>query len=199
MAALHHVLLVDHHVVAQVIEAELVVGAVGHVGGVGFLAVGGFHAVDHQAHGQAQETVDLAHPFAVAAGQVIVDGDYVHTVAGQGVQIHRHGGHQRLAFTGLHLGDAGAVQHDAADDLHRVGLHADHAPVGLAADGKRFRQQIVQRLAFGQPVLEFAGLGLELLVGQLLHLRLQRQHLVRQGADALQLFIGKGPEQFFKK
>ena len=37
MAALHHVGLVDDHVVAQVVKAELVVRAVGDVGLVGFL------------------------------------------------------------------------------------------------------------------------------------------------------------------
>ena len=152
----------------------------------------------HQAHGQAQEAVDFAHPLAVATGQVVVDGDYMHAAAGQRVQIYRHGGHQRLAFTGLHLGDAGAVQHDAADDLDRVGFQAQHAPVRFPADGEGFRQQVVQRFALGEPVLELGGLGLQLFVGQLLHLRLQRQHLVRQRADALQFLIRKGSEQFFK-
>jgi len=40
VAALGFVLQAQGHVVAQVIEAELVVGAVGNVGGVGFLAAG---------------------------------------------------------------------------------------------------------------------------------------------------------------
>ena len=117
-------------------------------------------------------TVDLAHPLRVAAGQVIVDGDDVDAFAGQGVQVGRHGGNQRLAFTGLHLGDAGAVQHDAADDLHGVGLHAQHAPVSLTAYGERLGQQVVEGLTLGKALFELGGLGLQFLVGQLGHLRL---------------------------
>ena len=78
-------LLVDGHVVPQVVEAELVVGAVGDVGGIGGLALGrADHAVDDQAHRQAQEAVDLAHPLAVALGQVVVDGDDVDALARSG-------------------------------------------------------------------------------------------------------------------
>ena len=179
MAALYHVGLVDHHVVPQVVKAELVVGAVSNVGVVGLFAVGGGHTVDHQTHGQAQETVHLAHPFAVTAGQVIVDGDHMDTLAGQSIEVDGHGGHQRLAFTGLHLGNAGAVKHNAADDLYGIGFKTQHTPVRFPTDSKGLGQQIVQRFTLGQPVFEFGGFGLQLLIGQLLHLRLQRQHFVR--------------------
>ena len=199
VAALDHVCLVDDHVVAQVVEAKLVVRAVGDVGLVGLLAVDGLHTVDDQTNSQPQETVDLAHPLRVAAGQVIVDGDNVDAFTGQGVQVGRHGGNQRLAFTSLHLGDAGAVQHNTADDLHRIGLHAQHAPVGLTADGERLRQDIVQRLALGQALFEFGGLGLQFLIGQLSHFRLQGKDFVLDGIDALKFLVRERAEQFFKK
>ena len=38
--------------------------------------------------------------------------------------MRRKGGHQGLAFAGLHLGDAALMEDDAADELHPVGLHA---------------------------------------------------------------------------
>ena len=199
VAALHHIGLVDHHVVAQIVKAELVVRAVGDIGLIGLLAVTGLHAVDNQTDRQPQEAVDLAHPLGVAAGQIVVDGDNVHTLAGQGVQVGGHRGHQRLAFTGLHLSNAGAVQHNAADNLHRVGLHAQHTPVGLAADGKGLRQQVIQRLALGKALLELGGLGLQLLIRQLAHLRLKGKDLVLDRVDALELLVGEGAKQFFKK
>ena len=199
VAALHHVGLVNDHVIAQVIKPELIVGAVGDISSVGGLTVVGLNAVHHQADGQAQEAVDFAHPLTIAASQVIVDGDNMHAFAGQGVEVNGHGGHQGLAFTGLHLSDAGAVQHNAADDLHGVGLHAQHTPVSLTADGKSFGQQVVQRFAFFQARLELGRLGLQLLVGQLLHLRLQGQDLVLQRVDALQFLVREGTKQFFKK
>ena len=85
VAPLHELGLVDGHVVPEVVEAELVVGAVGDVGVVGGLLAGGVDAVDDQAHGEAHPPVDLAHPVAVALGQVVVDGDDVDPLAGQGV------------------------------------------------------------------------------------------------------------------
>ena len=78
VAALHHLLLVGDHVVAQVIEAELVVGAVGDIGGIGGLALLRRDAVHDEPDGEAQKPVHLAHPFAVALGEVIVHGDNVH-------------------------------------------------------------------------------------------------------------------------
>ena len=73
MPALHAILDAELHVVAQVVEAEFVVGAVGDVGAVGVLALLVVQVVHDHAHAQAQELVEAAHPFRVALGQVIVD------------------------------------------------------------------------------------------------------------------------------
>ena len=105
MAALHHLGARIFHVVAQVVEAEFVIGAVGDVGGVGGLALGIGQAMDDDAVAQAEEIVDLAHPGGVAAGQVVVDGDDVDALAGQGIEIDGERRHQGLAFTGAHFGD----------------------------------------------------------------------------------------------
>ena len=67
VAALDHVLHRVLHVVAQIVEAELVVGAVGDVAGVGALALLVVDAVDDVADGEAEEAIDLAHPLGVAA------------------------------------------------------------------------------------------------------------------------------------
>ena len=76
VAALHHVGLVGHHVVAQVVKAELIVGAVGDIGIVGGPAGVAVHALYDQANGQPQPAVELAHPLAVALGQVVVHGHH---------------------------------------------------------------------------------------------------------------------------
>ena len=114
MAPLDKLGLVDGHVVAQVVEAQLIVGAVGDVGCVGLPPLGALHAGDNQAHRQAHVPVDLAHPLGVTLGQVLVDGDHMDTLAGEGVQVAGQDGHQGFAFTGFHLGDAALVQHNAA-------------------------------------------------------------------------------------
>ena len=77
------------HVVAQVVEAELVVGAVGDVGGVSHPPLVGRHLREDHADVQAQEAVHPAHPLAVPFGQIVVDGDDVHALAGHAVEVGR--------------------------------------------------------------------------------------------------------------
>ena len=62
MSALDHFLFINRHIVAQVVEAQLVVGAVGDVRGIGGAPLGRGEVVDNQTHRKPQEAVDLAHP-----------------------------------------------------------------------------------------------------------------------------------------
>ena len=137
MAALHHLLLVDGHVVAQVVEAHLVVRAVGDVGGVGGLTLLVREPVHDEADGETEGVIDLAHPLAVARGEVVVHGDDVHALARERVEVGRQNGDERFALAGLHLGDAALMEHDAADELHAERAHAEDAVAHLARDGKR--------------------------------------------------------------
>ena len=52
------------------------------------------------------------------------------------VEVGGQRGDEGLALAGLHLGDAALVQHDAADELHVVVPHVQHAAPGLAHDGE---------------------------------------------------------------
>ncbi len=97
------------HVVAKVVEAKLVVGAVGDVAAIGQLLLVVGLAVDDGADGHAQELIDSTHPLRVAKGQVVIDGDKVRALALQRVEVQRAGRHQRLAFAGLHLGNRAAI------------------------------------------------------------------------------------------
>ena len=78
VAALHHLGRAHLHVVAQVVEAQLVVGAVGDVAGVLRAPLVVVELVHDAADAEAQELVDAAHPLGVALGEVVVDGDDVH-------------------------------------------------------------------------------------------------------------------------
>ena len=172
-------------VVPEVVEAELVVGAVGDVGLVGPVLVGAHDPVDHQTHGEAHEAVDLAHPLGVTLGQVVVHRDDMDAAAGEGVQIGGEGGHQRLAFAGLHLGNAALVEDNAADELHTVGLHTQHTPGGLPAGSEGLGQQVVQALPVLVAVLEFLRLGLELFVRQGRIRSVQGFDFIDDGGDRL--------------
>ena len=126
VAALDEFFGVAAHVVAEVVEAELVVGAVGDVGVVGCFALVavGLMLVD-AIDGEAVELEEHAHPLGVALGEVVVDGDDVDALAGQCVEIDGEGGDEGFTLAGGHLGDFAAVEHDAADELDVV---VDHVP-----------------------------------------------------------------------
>ena len=132
-AALDAVLEGVGHVVAQVVEAELVVGRVGDVGSVGLAALVGRHVGQDHADGQAEELVHPAHPLGVVLREVVVDRDDVDALAGERVEVRRERGDQGLALTGLHLGDVAEVQRRAAHDLDVEVALAEH-PLGRLAD-----------------------------------------------------------------
>ncbi len=172
--ALDHVFQAILHVVAQIIEAEFIVGAVGDVAVVSLLALLIVDAVDDHAGGQAEEAVDLAHPLGVALGQVVVHRDHMNASPRERVEIDSQRCDQRLAFAGLHFGDLAFVQDHAADELHVEVPLTDGALGALAHGGKRRHQDIVERLAFGQFLLEGSGARAQFVVAELEHLGLER-------------------------
>ena len=182
------------HVVAEVIEPEFVVGAVGDVGGVAVAALAIVQIVHDDADAQPQGLVDPAHPFRVALGQIIVDRDHVHAEPGERVQINRKRRHQRLAFAGLHFGDFAAVQHDAADQLDVEMPHVENAAAGFAHGGERRNQNIVERGALRDLLLEGDGLRGQFLIGELLHARLHVVDGRDQRAHRLDVALVLGAE-----
>ena len=62
VAALDHVLRLHGHVVAQVVEAELVVGSVGDVGRISRATLCRSHIGLDEPHLETEEAVDRAHP-----------------------------------------------------------------------------------------------------------------------------------------
>ena len=191
MTALHHVLLIDHHVVAQIVKAHLVVRAVGHVAGISRLALFLRQIMHDHAHSHAEEAENAAHVFALELSQIVVDGDDMHALARERVEIRRHGRRQGLALAGLHLGDAALMEHDAAEHLHAELALARHAAGRFAHDGIRFRQQVVQRFAVFEPLTEFDGLAAQLLVGQRLVRFFKRIDLIDNFVQAFDLPGGR--------
>ena len=179
LLALDPLVELDDHVVAQVVEAEFVVGAVGDVGGVRLLARDRAQVEeplvrrrevrleqerrvvrDHpQAH--AQEVEDRAHPLRVAPGQVVVGGDDVDAAAGQRVEDRGQGRQEGLALAGPHLGDLALVEDGAADELDVVQAHPERPLHGLAAHREDLGQRVVQRLV-DPLVLALAAIALQL-------------------------------------
>ena len=124
---LHQVVRRERHVVAQVVETELVVRPERNIGHISLAARFriGLMSVD-AIHRQSVELIQRPHPFGVAARQVIVDGHHVHALPSQRVQEHGQRRHQRLTFAGRHFGDISFMQHDAAEKLAIVMHHIPH-------------------------------------------------------------------------
>jgi hypothetical protein len=176
--SLHQVVQRVRHVVAQVVEAELVVGAVGDVGVVGRPPLVGCHLRQNDADVQPEEPVHATHPLRVAFCQVVVDRDDVHAFAGERVEVRRQHRGQRLTLTGLHLGDVAEVQRGAAHHLDVEMALVKHAPGRFTGHRERLGQQVVEILAVLYPLAELVGLGPQLGVGELLD-------VVGQGVDVV--------------
>ena len=88
-------------------------------------------------------------------------------LAAERVEVAGQGGHQRLAFAGLHFGDLAVVQHHAADQLHVEMAHVEEAAAGLADHGEGFDEQVVEGGALGDSLFELDGLGGEVDIRQL--------------------------------
>ena len=176
VATLHLTLEVGDHVVAEVVEAEFVVSAVGDVGVVDVLAGGRNEVAEggvievrfwveevagvvlEDADGEAEAVVDLTHPLGVTLGEVVVDGDEVRAIAFERVEVHREGGDEGLALSGAHFGDLALMEDHTAEYLDVEGAHAGAPLGGFADDGEGFRGDVVERFAFGEAPAEFDGL-----------------------------------------
>ena len=184
------------HVVAEVVEAELVVRAVGDVAGV-LLALLGRRRLepgDDQADVEPEEAVDPPHPLGVAAGEVVVDGDEVDALAAEAVEVGRQRRHEGLALAGLHLGDPPEVQRRAAHQLDVEVALADDPRGGFAHDGERLDGEVVEVGAVVEALAELRRLGGELVVGELLQRRLEGVDLGHHRLQRLELLAFAGAE-----
>ena len=161
----------EGHVVAQIVEAVFVVGAVGDIGSVGFTLRWRRQAGHVDANRHAKEFKQRAVIFGVALGQVVVDGHHVNAFPGQRVEVRRQGRGQSFTFTGTHLGDAAIVKHHTAQQLDVEVAHAEYALTGFANDGESFRDQALQRFAFFQARAEFSGFRFQLVIREFFHRR----------------------------
>ena len=209
--ALHATRQVVLHVVAQVIESELVVRAVGQIRRIGRPALHVVQVMHDHADGQSQRLIQRAHPLRVAPRQVIVHRHDVHAAPGQRIQRRRQCRHERLPFARLHFGDFAVVQHHSADQLHVEMPHLQESPPGLAHQRKRRHNRVRQRLLQLIFVRGFRGIRvlqlllhlrpqrreafLQLLVAQRLHFRLLRIHRSNQRLQLFQVALVLRPDK----
>ena len=112
------------HVVAQIIKAQLIISSVGNVATISVLTFLIVHAIGNTANGKAEETVQLAHPFRVALGEVIIHGHNMHAFAWQCIEVGGQRTYQRFTLTRAHFSDHAFMKDNTADHLHIKVAHA---------------------------------------------------------------------------
>ena len=192
-AALDLVVQVHGHVVAQVVEAEFAVLAIGDVGLVGLatadvapmpvtridrLELHG-RVVDRAllvrdvCDGRAERVVDGGHPARTGLGEVVVCRDEVGALPLKRVRVEREGGHERLAFSCSHLGDVAFVERETTHELDIEMALLERPLRGLTDGRKDLGKDVVEGFALGQAVAEDRGAPRELRVATLFDLRLE--------------------------
>ena len=160
MATLHLVGKSAGHVVAQVIKAKFIVRAIGDVARIVVTLLGRSlaKAWDNKTDIESHELMNAAHPLGMEASKIIVDGDDMHTLAGQSVEIRRQRGNKCLALACLHLGNPTKVQGGSTHQLDiEVALTNDSARC-FSHHGEGFDQEVVQFLATLETGTELASL-----------------------------------------
>ena len=204
--------LVGRHAhVAEIVESEFTVRSVGDVAFILGAPRGRIHFILDAADGQPEIAEDGSHPLGVAPGEIVVDGDQLAVLSGQGVEVKRKDRDEGFSFTGRHFRDFSLMQHDAADHLHVEGNHvpdefmiADRdggsaeSAAGVLDDGEGLAHDVVGRFAFLQTLLELLRLGLEFLLGKLLVGNFELVYFTDQLAQPFHIAAGLAAEHRFQ-
>ena len=147
MVALNHILKREFQIIAQIIKAEFIVCAIGHITLIGAATRIIIQSCDNTANTQTQIFINLSHPAGIAAGQIIIYCHHMNALARQRIQIDRQRRDQRFTLTCFHLGNAALMQDKPAYQLN-IKMALPQCPARCLSDsGKGVYQQIIFALA----------------------------------------------------
>ncbi len=141
----HQVGDVGDQLVAQHVEPDLVDGGIGDVALVCGAPLRGGRLGGDPADGQPHRFQQRAHPFGIALGEVVVDGDDVYVPAREGVPGGSDRTGQCLALAGGHLDDVAGQHPQRAEQLHVEGAQPGRALGSLAGDREELRDVLRRR------------------------------------------------------
>ena len=162
--ALHLVRLSHDHIVAQKVEAEFVVGAVGYIALIRFSLFFDAHLRHDDADGKSQKLVEFAHPRRVTRCEVVVDRDDVNALARERVEVCGKRCDKRLAFARTHFRDTSLMKRDAADKLNVEVTHTQHSLARFSHHRVCVGKNMVERFAVCEPLFEHVRLTYERIV-----------------------------------
>ena len=168
-------------------------------------------------YAESVEHVERSHPLRVTLCKVVVDSDYVYTVAGECVKEHRECRNQCLTLTCCHLGNLTLVEYGTTEQLYVIVYHVPYSVVAtclpvvlvyglIAVDcdeielGRKVAVKVVRCHDYGLVLSETAcavlhdgeSLGqclVKCLVKHLQHLLLQFVNLVEDALSLLEFCI----------
>ncbi len=158
--AKHLLVLVNGHVITEIIETKLIICHIGDITVVGCLTLFGGHGVQYDADAETEELMNPAHPLRITLCEVVIDRNDMDALALQCIQVCRTGRYEGLTLTGSHLCDTPLVKNDTTDQLYREVLHLIDTPCGFTYRRIRLRENAVQALALCDALLELPCLCL---------------------------------------
>ena len=122
--ALHEICGTHRHIVAEIVESELIVRTKSDVAivctttrfTVGLVFVNAIHA-------QTVELIERSHPFGVTFRQIVIDSHHVHTASRECAEEHGTSCHQSFTLTGSHLSNFTLCEHHPTEELHIIVHH----------------------------------------------------------------------------
>src|SRR5882724_7103925 len=105
-----------HAIIAQVIEAELGVGAVSNIAVILIAPNAWGLIVKNAPDGQTEKLIDRSHPFTIPRREVIIDRHHMNPPASERIEINRQRGDESFSFARGHFGDATRVKGVTADE-----------------------------------------------------------------------------------
>ena len=108
------------HLVAQVVEHQLLVAAINNVAGIGRAPLGRRQAVHNQASGQPERLIHRREQGVIAPGEIVVHRHHVHHAPRQRRGRRDERGGQRLALAGRQLRHPPAQHRPRRHELHVV-------------------------------------------------------------------------------
>ena len=119
------------HVVSKIIETKLVVGSICYIcrvcSSLCFIILSRY---DYR-YCQAQEAINLTHPFSISLCKIVVDCDYMYALSFKGHKVCGGDAGKCLSFTSLHFKDGSLIKDYGTHDLFVIVSFSDASSGGF--------------------------------------------------------------------
>ena len=154
VSSLNHTLLVNDHIVTQIVKTEFVVRTVSYICIVRNSLIVVFHTRNDKSGAESHKGVNSAHFVPSAFCKIVVDRDDMNSLPCECVEVCRKSGDKRLSFTGFHLGNSSLMKDDTAYQLNMEWAFAEHSVICLSHRRKGIGKYIIECLTRSKTFFE---------------------------------------------